>query len=338
MVLAEMAVAVLAVGVAATMVTIQPSSARQAVLTAPPVNPAHLFGAVGASDVHATVTPPAIGQQAIQVSITERAGGLPRTDVETVAVELAPPTASDADPVRVELDEAESVPGLFGASGAFTSEVGDWGMELVIGLSDGSEERLAFEFPVSRQAPPEPVPPPDTGVGVPAIVAGAWAVLPAGPAAWLVPALALVLLVLAGRRQEAWSRPARAGLVVVLLVTGAGVATRSLVDAANRPTSEAALESPPATATADDVARGEAIYLANCASCHGRDGGGDGPIVTSPPAGGIVDAVRRTGAADLSYRIAYGVAGTPMPAFAGTLTQDERWALVAYLRDRWAEP
>ena len=48
MVLAEMAVAVLAVGVAATMVTIQPSSARQAVLTAPPVNPAHLFGAVGA--------------------------------------------------------------------------------------------------------------------------------------------------------------------------------------------------------------------------------------------------------------------------------------------------
>ena len=272
------------------------------------------------------------------MSITERAGGLPRTDVETVAVELAPPTASDADPVRVELDEAESVPGLFGASGAFTSDVGDWGMELVIGLSDGSEERLAFEFPVSRQAPPEPVPPPDTGVGVPAIVAGAWAVLPAGPAAWLLPALALVLLVLTGRRQEAWSRPARAGLVVVLLVTGAGVATRSLVDAANRPTSEAALESPPATATADDVARGEAIYLANCASCHGRDGGGDGPIVTSPPAGGIVDAVRRTGAADLSYRIAYGVAGTQMPAFAGTLTQDERWALVAYLRDRWAEP
>ena len=60
--------------------------------------------------------------------------------------------------------------------------------------------------------------------------------------------------------------------------------------------------------------------------------------MTSPPAGGIVDAVRRTDAADLSYRIAYGVAGTPMPAFAGTLTQDERWALVAYLRDRWAEP
>ena len=34
---------------------------------------------------------------------------------------------------------------------------------------------------------------------------------------------------------------------------------------------------------------------------------------------------------DLSYRIAYGVAGTPTAALRRALTQDERWALVAYL-------
>ena len=52
--------------------------------------------------------------------------GLPRTDVDTVP-SSHPPATSDVEPVRVELDEAETVPGLFGASGAFTSEVGDWG-------------------------------------------------------------------------------------------------------------------------------------------------------------------------------------------------------------------
>jgi mono/diheme cytochrome c family protein len=60
--------------------------------------------------------------------------------------------------------------------------------------------------------------------------------------------------------------------------------------------------------------------------------------VTEPAAGSIDGAVREMSAAELSYRIAYGVAGTPMPAFAGTLTQDERWALVAHLRSRWAAP
>ena len=338
MIVAELAVAALAVGVAATMVTIQPASARQPVLTALPVNPAHLFGEVGGSDVHATVTPPAPGPQAIQVSITERDTGLPRADVEAVTVELDPPPASGAEEVHLELDEAETVPGLFGASGEFTGEVGDWQLELVIGLDDGGEERLAFEVPVSRQAPPEPVPPPDTGIGAPGIVASVWSVLPPGPAAWLLPIGALALFVVVGRRRTPWSRVARTGLVGVFVVTGLGVATRSLVEAANRPTSEAALVSPPPSGTPADIARGEGIYLANCASCHGRDGAGDGPIVTSPPSGSIVDAVRGTSAADLSYRIAYGVAGTPMPAFAGTLTQDERWALVAYLRDRWAEP
>ncbi|MDQ2675013.1 MAG: cytochrome c, partial [Chloroflexota bacterium] len=105
-----------------------------------------------------------------------------------------------------------------------------------------------------------------------------------------------------------------------------------VVDAANAPPA-ALLETPPSS---PDAALGQGIFLANCASCHGRDGAGGGPIETIPESPPLSDAVRRKTAAELSYRIAYGVAGTPMPAFAGTLTRDERWALVAYLRERWA--
>ena len=38
---------------------------------------------------------------------------------------------------------------------------------------------------------------------------------------------------------------------------------------------------------------------------------------------------------EMSYRTAYGLAGTPMPAFAASLTEQERRDLVSYLRERW---
>jgi mono/diheme cytochrome c family protein len=180
------------------------------------------------------------------------------------------------------------------------------------------------------------VPAADTGIDVPAPLAAIWSVLPPGLLAWLPAAVGLVTLIATWRLRPSWVRSAaRVGLVGVVTVAGIGAASRSVVDAANAPVA-ALLDSPPATSA--NVEQGENIYLANCASCHGRDGTGDGPIVTTPAPGSLVESVRDTSAAELSYRIAYGVAGTPMPAFAGALTRDERWALVAYLRSRWSEP
>ena len=333
----ELVVAAIAVSAAATMVTTQPPSARQPVLTAPPVNPAHLFGEVGTASVHATVNPPAPGPQAIQVSLTESASGLPVTDVDAVVAELTPPRGSGAEPSSVELEPASSVPGLFGASGTFTPDIGDWELELVVERDAETVDRIGFTLPVSRQAPAEPVPPPDTGIGVPAPLAAVWAVLPPGLLAWLPGVAALVVLAWTWRLRPSTGRSvARTALVGLVLVAGIGAASRTIVDAANRPVS-GALEPPPPSASAGAMERGRGIYLANCASCHGRDGAGDGPIMTLPAAGPLADAVRDASAAELSYRIAFGMAGTSMPAFAGTLTRDERWALVAYLQSRWAD-
>lgn len=339
---AELVVAALAVGAAATMVTIQPASARQPILTAPPVNPAHLFGEVGPARVHATVNLPTPSNQVIQVSLLDSATGVPREDVQKVFINLQPPPGSGLSADRIELTPDPAIPGLFIASGAFTPVEGDWTLNVIVRRAGELDESVAFEVPVATQAPPEPVPPPDSGVAVPPPLGLVWQLLPPGPLVWLPAVAALVALGaawLAGRGRErgrGWTF-GRGALVALFLVAGLGAASRATVEAANAPSLAEAPSAPPSfePATPD---RGEALYLANCSSCHGLEGAGDGPIGTLPRPGPLAEAVPQMTDAEVSYRIANGVAATPMPAFAGRLTQDERWELVAYLRSRWGSP
>jgi mono/diheme cytochrome c family protein len=121
-------------------------------------------------------------------------------------------------------------------------------------------------------------------------------------------------------------------LVVAMLATG----SRDLVAAANVPRAEELAEQEPLPSA--DPEHGRAIYLANCASCHGIALDGDGPVRTIPPAGPLGEAVRSASDAELSYRISYGVAGTAMPAFAGSLTAEERSDLIGYLRQQAPGP
>lgn len=339
---AELVVAALAVGAAATMVTIQPASARQPILTAPPVNPAHLYGEVGPARVHATVNLPTPSNQVIQVSLLDSATGVPREDVQKVFINLQPPPGSGLNADRIELTADPTIPGLFTANGAFTPVEGDWTLDVIVRRAGELDESIAFEVPVATQAPPEPVPPPDSGVAVPPPLGLVWELLPSGPLVWLPAVATLVALGavwLAGRGRErgrGWTF-ARGALVALFLVAGLGAASRATVEAANAP----ALAEVPSAAPSREPARldrGEALYLANCSSCHGLDGAGDGPIETLPRPGLLAEAVPQMTDAEVSYRIANGVAATPMPAFAGRLTQDERWELVAYLRSRWGSP
>ena len=333
---AELVLAAVAVGAAATMVTVQPASAQRPVLAAPPLNPAHFFGEVGPSRVHATVNPPAPGRQTIQVSITEQDGGLPAEDVQKVFAVLAPPPDTGFPAQRLELAAGE-VPGLFTVTGTNTPVVGEWSLELIVRRAGELDESISFDLPVSTPATPEARPPPDTGIGVPAPVAALWSILPRGWAAWGPTVLALVGLLVLWRTTSIGRMPrsmARGALVAIVVVGGIGAASRTIVDAANRP--PVAAEAP--SVRTGDPGAGEVLYRANCASCHGRDGDGDGPAVTLPRPLPLRELVPSNSDADLSYRIAHGVAGTPMPPFAGQLTSEERADVVAYLRGRWGAP
>lgn len=90
----------------------------------------------------------------------------------------------------------------------------------------------------------------------------------------------------------------------------------------------------PIPASAPSVARGQEIYRTHCAQCHGDAGHGDGPAAAGlqPPPTNLADpqimgAVSRL---DVYRRVLLGVAGTAMPSFERTLTDDDRWAVAAY--------
>ena len=120
--------------------------------------------------------------------------------------------------------------------------------------------------------------------------------------------------------------------MALLLVAGLGIGSRAVLEAANR-SSAAAAENP---IPADDasVSRGRDVYLANCSSCHGIDGDGNGPAAAGmlPAPGPLGPAVQGSSDGDLSQIVNTGVSGTKMPGFATILSENDRWDLVNYLR------
>ena len=85
---------------------------------------------------------------------------------------------------------------------------------------------------------------------------------------------------------------------------------------------------------APDVAAAAQLYAAQCASCHGTEGRGDGLAGQGlePPPGDFHDPVRQgsQSLAMLYNTISYGVSGTAMNGF-GSLSEQDRWALAFYV-------
>ncbi len=85
---------------------------------------------------------------------------------------------------------------------------------------------------------------------------------------------------------------------------------------------------------ADAATAGAEVFKTNCESCHGPLGKGDGP------AGAALDptpkdlSVLQVSAGDdfLYWRINTGKEGTGMVAWKGTLTDEQIWQVVSFIR------
>ena len=84
----------------------------------------------------------------------------------------------------------------------------------------------------------------------------------------------------------------------------------------------------------DAAAQGAEVFRANCETCHGPQGHGDGPAGQSlqPPPGNL--AQLQTEAEDdyLFWRIHDGKPGTSMIAWKNILTEEQIWQAVSFIR------
>lgn len=94
----------------------------------------------------------------------------------------------------------------------------------------------------------------------------------------------------------------------------------------------------PIAPTTESLARGESIYTAQCAVCHGDGGMGDGPAgqALDPAPAPVAHTSQMLGDDYLFWRISEGGSTTPfnsaMPSFKNVLSKQERWDVINYVR------
>lgn len=99
---------------------------------------------------------------------------------------------------------------------------------------------------------------------------------------------------------------------------------------------DAAAVKNPVAADATSIASGKTLFAANCASCHGEAGLGDGKMgeqMKVKPAN-LTDANWKHGSSDgeIYTIIRDGIKTAGMQSFGPKLTEDQIWDLVNYIR------
>ncbi len=91
--------------------------------------------------------------------------------------------------------------------------------------------------------------------------------------------------------------------------------------------------------SSDTIVSGAALFAQNCVACHGADGTGDGPLAKTlavPPANLTAEHLWMHSDGELYWWLTDGMKSPEgvkvMPGFADVLDEDQRWAVIDYIR------
>ncbi|MCK9486430.1 MAG: copper resistance protein CopC [Dehalococcoidia bacterium] len=300
---AEVALIVLAVGAGATIASLEPG--RQSVTRAG--EQAQSSSTEAGLEIHAALEPGTLGENRVVVDLERRGDAYEGATAVVATLTTVEPALGDTE---VTLRDAGG--GRWQSDPFTVSVAGEYQLAVLVQRSDGFDARHSFRFATGTTPVAEEVSPSTAG---------------------RVAALVLVLVgvamvaanvVTARRRVVRGEGLGWVGMAV--FATGLWVFT----SAPGAPP----IAGNPVPSSTESVEAGRALYQQHCAVCHGVGGWGDGPQAASleyPPLN-LVEHVPFHPDEELYSMITDGILSRGMPAWADTLTDEERWYLVNFLR------
>lgn len=287
-------------------------------------NPYSAIATQGDVALHLQITPNTVGENEFRLHVYG-SRGQDIGDIGRVQLTFAPEASSAGGGERAVL--APEGDGFYSIEGTYFSLGGSWSVAAHVQRPGEDDIAEAFDVAVAEAAGSDERS--LFGSIAPQLTAnfiGALAVI----------SLALVSALLWPRIRRMGRRPAWAGAIAMFVLFGIGTTLLSSDPTHTHGGGGTAAQNP-FPGDPDSIARGEALFAANCAQCHGADGRGDGPAAVGldPPPAPLTVHVPLHGDGDLFQFISDGIAGTAMPAWADRLSETERWDLVNFLRSRW---
>ena len=258
------------------------------------------------------VIPGRVGPNTIEVTLRDGFGS-PITNATDVRARLS---YLDADLGETAVSATSVGDGVFTLTDQVIGIAGAWEVALVVQRPDAFDARTAFRFETSGDGGATEIPlSRDTAY---ILLGGIFGVL---GLMFLMSAL-----LFGGFQTRAGASAMTLG---VLGMIGAAALLAGVLGS-----EQGVPERNPIPATSESVAAGLSLYTTHCLLCHGTEGLGDGPAsagLNPPPANLLVHVPLHPDRALFDF-IHDGIEGAAMPALGDTLSDDEIWHLVNYMR------